>query len=91
MSEKRYEEAPEIQLKVGDLLVTKDGTIGKLAYIDVLPGKASLNSHLLVMRPLQNKYINRFLFWMLSSSVFVEYYSLVSDGMLKVCRKLWGI
>lgn len=80
VSEKRYEEAPEIQLKIGDLLVTKDGTIGKLAYIDALPGKASLNSHLLVMRPLQNKYINRFLFWMLSSSVFVEYYSLVSDG-----------
>lgn len=80
VSEKRYEEAPEIQLKVGDLLVTKDGTIGKLAYIDNLPDKASLNSHLLVMRPLQNKYINRFLFWMLSSSVFVEYYSLVSDG-----------
>lgn len=80
VSEKRYEEAPEIQLKIGDLLVTKDGTIGKLAYIDALPGKASLNSHLLVMRPLQNKYINRFLFWILSSSVFVEYYSLVSDG-----------
>ena len=80
VSEKRYEEAPEIQLRVGDLLVTKDGTIGKLAYIDALPGKASLNSHLLVMRPLQNKYINRFLFWVLSSSVFVEYYSLVSDG-----------
>ncbi len=80
VSEKRYEEAPEIQLIAGDLLVTKDGTIGKLAYIDSLPGKASLNSHLLVMRPLKNKFINRFLYWMLSSSVFIEYYSLVSDG-----------
>jgi type I restriction enzyme S subunit len=80
ISDKRYEEAPEIQLKVGDLLVTKDGTIGKLAYIDELPGKASLNSHLLVMRPLKNKYTNRFLFWVLSSIVFIEYYTLVSDG-----------
>lgn len=80
ISEKRYEEAPEIQLKIGDLLVTKDGTIGKLAYVDYLPDKASLNSHLLVMRPLKDKYINRFLFWVLSSTVFVEYYSLVSDG-----------
>lgn len=80
ISEKRYEEAPEIQLQEGDLLVTKDGTIGKLAYIDKLPGQASLNSHLLVMRPLQGKYINRFLYWVLSSSVFVEYYGLVSDG-----------
>ena len=51
-----------------------------LAYIDELPDQASLNSHLLVMRPLKGKYINRFLYWMLSSSVFVEYYGLVSDG-----------
>lgn len=80
VSEKRYDEAPEIQLQVGDLLVTKDGTIGKLAYIDELPGPASLNSHLLVMRPLEGKYTNRFLYWVLSSSVFVEYYGLVSDG-----------
>ena len=80
ISEKRYDEAPQIQLTVGDLLVTKDGTIGKLAYIDHLPGKASLNSHLLVMRPLKEKYINRFLYWILSSSVFIEYYTTASNG-----------
>lgn len=80
ISEKRYEEAIPIQIKEGDLLVTKDGTIGKLAYIDYLPDKASLNSHLLVIRPLRNKYINRFLFWVLSSTVFKGYYSLVSYG-----------
>ena len=80
ISEKRYNEAVPIQLKVGDLLVTKDGTIGKLAYIDQLPGKASLNSHLLVIRPIGGKYINRFLYWVLSSSVFQGYYELVSYG-----------
>ncbi len=81
VSEKRYDEAPQIQLRVGDLLVTKDGTIGKLAYVDSLPGKASLNSHLLLIRPLQNKYCNEFLYWVLSSSVFQGYYELNgSDG-----------
>lgn len=80
ISEKRYNEAVPIQLKVGDLLVTKDGTIGKLAYIDNLPGKASLNSHLLVIRPVGGKYTNRFLYWVLSSSVFQGYYELVSYG-----------
>src|SRR4051794_39826898 len=30
----RYDQDPYIQIKKGDLLVTKDGTIGKLAYID---------------------------------------------------------
>lgn len=80
ISEKRYNEAVPIQLKVGDLLVTKDGTIGKLAYIDELPGKASLNSHLLVIRPVGGKYINRFLYWVLGSPVFQGYYELVSYG-----------
>ncbi len=80
ISEKRYNEAVPIQLKVGDLLVTKDGTIGKLAYIDELPGKASLNSHLLVIRPIGGKYTNRFLYWVLGSSVFQGYYELVSYG-----------
>ena len=80
ISEKRYKEAVPIQLKVGDLLVTKDGTIGKLAYIDELPGKASLNSHLLVIRPVGEKYINRFLYWILGSTVFQGYYELVSYG-----------
>lgn len=80
VSEKRYEEAPEIQLKIGDLLVTKDGTIGKLALIDELPGKACLNSHLLVIRPLYNRYINRYLYWVLSSPVFQGYYEQMSYG-----------
>lgn len=80
ISEKRYNEAVPIQLKEGDLLVTKDGTIGKLAYIDKLPGKASLNSHLLVIRPVGEKYTNRFLYWVLGSAAFQGYYELVSYG-----------
>lgn len=76
----RYNEAPQIQVQEGDLLVTKDGTIGKLAYIDSLPDKASLNSHLLLIRPIRGKYINKYLYWILSSSVFVDYYELVSSG-----------
>lgn len=48
VSEERYEMDSNIQLKVGDLLVTKDGTIGKLAKVTELPDKACLNSHLLI-------------------------------------------
>ena len=80
ISEKRYNEAVPIQVHVGDVLVTKDGTIGKLAYIDSLPDKASLNSHLLVIRPIGEKYINRFLYWVLYSSVFQGYYEFESYG-----------
>lgn len=80
ISDERYNQAPEIQLKVGDLLVTKDGTVGKMAYVDILPGKASLNSHLLLIRPLENKFDNRFLFWLMSSSVFSGYTEYAQDG-----------
>ena len=80
ISDERYNQAPEIQLKVGDLLVTKDGTVGKMAYVDMLPGKASLNSHLLLIRPLENKFDNRFLFWLMSSSVFSGYTEYAQDG-----------
>jgi type I restriction enzyme, S subunit len=47
ITEERYEVAPEIQVKEHDVLITKDGSIGKVAYIKYLPRKASLNSHLL--------------------------------------------
>lgn len=80
ISDERYNQAPEIQLKVGDLLVTKDGTVGKMAYVDILPGKASLNSHLLLIRSLENKFDNRFLFWLMSSSVFSGYTEYAQDG-----------
>ena len=80
ISERRYEEAPEIQLSFGDLLVTKDGTVGKMAYVDELPGKSSLNSHLLLIRPLNNKFDNRFLFWLMGSSVFTGYTDYAQDG-----------
>ena len=80
ISQKRYEQAPEIQLKQGDLLVTKDGTVGKLALIDELPDSASLNSHLLGLRPLVNRYDNHFLYYVLSSLEFKNYFQKVSIG-----------
>lgn len=80
ITEERYVEAPEIQLKLGDLLVTKDGTVGKMAYVDMLPGKASLNSHLLLIRPIQNAFDNRFLFWLIGSGVFTGYTNYAQDG-----------
>ncbi|MBW1654921.1 restriction endonuclease subunit S [Flavobacterium quisquiliarum] len=80
ITENRYEEAPEIQLKNGDVLMTKDGTIGKLLYIDELPGKASLNSHLLVFRPLKNEYNTRFLYYQLQTEYFFEHVELTKTG-----------
>lgn len=73
ITEERYLIAPEIFVKEGDVLITKDGSIGKLAYIECLPGKASLNSHLLVIRPLRNTYQSRFIFYALGSDLFQSF------------------
>jgi type I restriction enzyme S subunit len=51
LSEFRYEESPEIQLQEEDIIITKDGTIGKIGFIQNLPAKVTVNSSLLVVRP----------------------------------------
>ena len=78
----RYEIAKEIQLKSGDVLMTKDGTIGKMLYVDEIPypGKATLNSHLLVFRPLNNKYIPKFLFYQMNSKAFFNHIEQEKSG-----------
>ena len=80
VSEERYQMDPYIQVKIGDLLITKDGTIGKMAIISDLPYKACLNSHLLLVRPLNNKFTNKYLYYVMLSDIFSHYYSLVSNG-----------
>jgi type I restriction enzyme S subunit len=73
ITEDRYVMAPEIYVKVGDILITKDGSIGKLAFISSIPGKASLNSHLLIIRPNKETYYPRFMYHLLASNVFQHF------------------
>lgn len=80
ISEERYRLDLDLQIHEGDLLVTKDGTVGKLAYIDHVPGLCSLNSHLLLMRPVKRGIDNRFMYWVLSSNVFRHYIEYESNG-----------
>ena len=75
----RYYDDPYIQLKNGDLLITKDGTIGKLAVVNGLEKPACLNSGIFLVRP-YNNYITDFLYYVLSSSVFSNFYFLRSFG-----------
>jgi len=74
VSADRYEMAPQIQLQSGDVLVMKDGAaMGKLAYVDELPGPACLNSHLLLLRPINGPYQSRLLYYVLGSPLFRAY------------------
>jgi type I restriction enzyme S subunit len=80
--EERYEMAKDIQLMTSDVLMTKDGTIGKALYIDEIPppGKASLNSHLLLFRPIQGSYYPKYLYYQLSSKRFKDFVELSKSG-----------
>ncbi len=80
ITKERYEMAPEIQVKVQDILLTKDGSIGKVCHIDYLPSEASLNSHLLVIRPLHQEYTSRYLYYLLLSDIFRAYIQLNQVG-----------
>ena len=81
IEEKRYNEAKPIQLKENDLLITKDGTIGKIALVKDKPDKASLNSGIFVTRPLDSKvYINDFMYWILLSDSFKKYIAINETG-----------
>jgi type I restriction enzyme S subunit len=82
ITDERYNEAPEIQLQNDDLIMTKDGTIGKVAYINGLPGRASLNSHLLLIRPTTLLICNKYLFWLLKSNIFTSFYTYFKYGSI---------
>jgi type I restriction enzyme, S subunit len=64
----RYNQDKKIQLKIDDLLITKDGTIGKIALVNFLPKPTTLNSGVFVSRPRLRKYTNTFMYWILSSN-----------------------
>jgi type I restriction enzyme S subunit len=82
ISEKRYEMAKDIQLTSSDVLMTKDGTIGKTLFVDKIPspGKASLNSHLLLLRPISGSYYPKFLYYQLNSQRFKSFVELSKSG-----------
>lgn len=76
----RYAQDPNIQVSNGDLLLTKDGTIGKVAYISDLDRPATLNSGVFAVKPITNAYTAHFMFYVLESSVFKEFLQQLSAG-----------
>ncbi len=66
----RYEESPEIMLKDEDILMTKDGTIGKLGFVNNLKSKATVASHIHVIRKKNEKIDSKFLYYFFKSPVF---------------------
>lgn len=80
VDEWRYKQDSNIQLKTEDVLVTKDGTIGKVGYVDELPKPATLNSGVFVIRPKYNSFIPKYFFYVLTSSLFKEFIRNITAG-----------
>ena len=77
--EKRWAEAVDIRIKENDLLITKDGTVGKVALVKNLKDKASLNSGVLLIN-LEEEYDKKYLFWVLQSDIFWKWFSYTNSG-----------
>lgn len=76
----RYAQDPNIQVSNGDLLLTKDGTIGKVAYVTGLKRPATLNSGVFLVKPITDAYTAHFMFYALESSVFKDFLQQLSAG-----------
>jgi type I restriction enzyme, S subunit len=76
----RYEQDPYIQIKKNDILITKDGTIGKIALVENVPDKTTLNSGVMVVRPLKREFEPRYFFWLLKSNQFMDFISMIKSG-----------
>lgn len=50
----KYDESPEIQIDVGDILFTKTASIGKIGYIKDLKEKATINPQFALLTPKEN-------------------------------------
>ena len=76
----RFDQDKNIKLQNGDILITKDGSLGKVAYVSGLSKPATLNSGVFVIRPTQNAYDTRFVYYVLSSFVFKNFLEQLSAG-----------
>lgn len=80
VSEWRYDQAPEIQVHNGDLLITKDGTVGKVAIVADVIDKTTLNSGVMVIRPTEDTYETKFLYYVLKSEEFWKWFNYINSG-----------
>lgn len=81
ISEERYEESPEIMLQPDDILLSKDGTIGKIGYVTELEKPTSVASGIFVIRNEKPELIEtRFIYYFLTSPYFKGFIQMRTEG-----------
>ena len=81
VSKWRYDQDTNIQIKEGDVLISKDGTIGKVAFLNSIPGPGTLNSGVFVVRPKQEDIVYQaYLSWIFKSIWFKSFIDQLTAG-----------
>jgi type I restriction enzyme S subunit len=80
VSRYRYEQDKNIQIQDGDILITKDGTIGKVAYVERLTYPSTLNSGVFVIRPLSEDINKTYLSLIFKSKYFTDFLNKLIAG-----------
>ena len=81
ITKQRYFESPEIMLQKGDILVTKDGTIGKVALVEDLVQPSTIASGLFIVRNKDTDECDTlFLYYYLQTRKFKEFIHSRTEG-----------
>lgn len=78
ISWKKYDESPEIMVYEGDIIFCKTASIGKMAIVEYLPEKATLNPQFVVLKNIRCN--NRFLFYFMNSEDFKGQFKSIIGG-----------
>jgi type I restriction enzyme, S subunit len=74
ITKERYEESNEIMLRENDILISKDGTLGKIGYVKGLTKATTVASGIFVLRnTIPNKLDFDYLYHILKSNIFKDF------------------
>lgn len=79
VAKERFDMDPHIILKENDVLITKDGSIGKVAVVHNLPKPATLNGGIFVVRP-DDKFNKEYISYVFKGPLFERFVDLSKTG-----------
>ena len=81
VEKERYDQDKNIQIKNGNILITKDGTLGKVAYVEGLSMPATLNAGVFNVEVKdENEIDSKYLFQFLKAPFLMDYVSKKATG-----------
>lgn len=80
VAKERYDQDKNIQIKNGSILITKDGTLGKVAYVDNLDKPATLNAGVFNVEIINDQADRKYLYQFLKAPFLMDYVSKKATG-----------